>query len=53
MTDVISSENHPCEVAVAEYMFGPDLCGQPANHLVDCGSGCMHWVCDEHVQAQK
>ena len=48
-----SSEKHQCEVVVAEYQFGEDLCGNPANHLVDCGSGCMHWTCDEHVQAQK
>lgn len=53
MTDVPSSESHPCEVVLAEFGYGPLFCRIPANHLVDCGSGCMHWVCDEHVQAKK
>lgn len=53
MTDETSSENHPCEFVLAEYMFGADRCWFPATNLVDCGYGCMHWVCDEHAQAQK
>ena len=48
-----SSENHPCEVVVAEFMFGSDLCGQPATRQINYDYGCMHWVCDEHVRAQK
>ena len=48
-----SSETHPCEIVEAEFVFGADLCGFPATKQVDCGCGCMHWVCDEHAQAQK
>ena len=48
-----SSETHPCEIVEAEFMFGAELCGRPATKQVDCGYGCMHWVCDEHAQAQK
>ena len=51
MTDTTSSEKHQCEFVLAEFMFGANLCGQPATILVDCGYGCMHWVCDEHAQS--
>ena len=49
-----SSETHPCEVVlVADFLDGHVFCKKPADNLVDCGSGCMHWTCDEHVQAPK
>ena len=48
-----SSETHPCEIEEADLMFETELCGRPATKQVDCGAGCMHWVCDEHAQAQK
>ena len=49
-----SSKARPCEIALgADLVDGPVFCGKPAVHLVDCGAGCMHWTCDEHVQAQK
>ena len=49
-----SSENHLCEVVLGvDFLDGHNFCGNPAVHLVDCGAGCMHWTCDEHVQAQK
>ena len=44
-----SSENHTCDFVLDVFVF----CGKPATKQVDCGYGCMHWVCDEHVQAQK
>ena len=50
MTDANSSENHPCEFVLAEYMFGADPCGYPETKQVDWGFGCMHWVCDEHFK---
>ena len=53
MTDTTNSETHPCEFVMAEYQFGEELCGFPATKQVDCGAGCMHWICDEHAQAQK
>ena len=57
MTDETSSETHPCEFVLAEFVFygKPEFvfCGKPATKQVDCGYGCMHWTCDEHVQAQK
>ena len=48
-----NSEYHQCEVVQVDFAYDPVFCGYPANHLVDCGAGCMHWTCDEHVQAQK
>ena len=53
MTDETSSETHPCEFVLAEFMFEAYLCERPATKQVDCGYGCTHWVCDEHAQAQK
>ena len=45
-----SAPARPCEAIVAEFVYGPQRCGEPSTgEAMDAFFGSIHPVCDEHT----